>query len=316
MTAFLIKSTIMKKFFLFCTLICSLQSSFATITTLEASKDSIKERRDEYFKGVQIVIDDKPNNVSINKQYEELTQEQKEYYLSNIPEREKARGIIESDFSSFTHNTDASYYLDNKKSTLSEILKQKREYYACAGYKRSGVLTSYYFYTYPYFKKNIKTLNDHYPEKTYKIRILNEVRDYLFDPELINIEKKSYERNGHAEEEQYNVSVSYMSYGYVYDTKNHSNKRMACFPGGRDKFIKYLFDNIKMPYSLEGQELRIDFTINTNGTLSDISMSEETDPLLASEVQRVMLNCPRWIPSQENGIAQPVGTRDYFKNNK
>lgn len=303
----------MKKLLLLYTLICTISSSFATITK-QVHKDTIKERRDEYFKGVQIVINDKPKGVSINKPYKELPEDQKDYYLSYIPEREKAQGINDSDFNSFTHNTDATYYLDNKKSSLSEILTQKREHYACGGSKRTGAVSSYYFYTYPFFEKNIKPLNDHYPNKIYAITILNEsVENVPIEENLIP--QPTYQRNGRTEDEGYQASVSSMSYGYTDETKKRTQEIMAHYPGGNDKFNDYLFKTINVPENLKQEEIVVMFIINTDGTLTDIFLSESMDPLLASEVKRAMQNSPRWIPAQKEGIPYQLGTRLYFKKN-
>lgn len=288
----------------------------ATINDSVKGKSAMIARRDEYFKDVQIIVDDKPANVFFNKPYEKLTDREKDHYLSNVPEKEKVKGIPESDFSSFTSDEGAKYYLDNKETTREAILKKPREYYACGGFKRSGNDKRYYFYTFPHFEKHIKHLKDHYPEKEYKLTVLNEVREYIMPDQPPVPKKETYEREGRANDgEQYAV-VSYMSYAYTDETGILEKEIMAHFPGGKDKFTEYLFGNIKVPYDLSGQELRIDFTINTDGSLSEISMADSTDPVLGAEVQRVMTASPRWIPSQKKGIPQPVGTRDYFKNNK
>ncbi len=44
-------------------------------------------RRDAYFKGVKIVIDDKKRNIHIEKPYEELTLVQKRFYLGAVPDK-------------------------------------------------------------------------------------------------------------------------------------------------------------------------------------------------------------------------------------
>jgi hypothetical protein len=275
------------------------------------SKDTTEARRDEYFKEVQIIIDDKPAHIFIDKPYEKLSKQEKEYYLSNIPEKEKARGLQLADYDSFISDEAGIFFIDNKKTTREEILKHKREYFACGGSKRFQKEKHYFFFTYPYFDKNIKHIKDHYPEKTYKITILNEARDYLLPENSPLLKKQNYERNGHSNDSDATVEVSSWRYGYTDEMKNDVSTIYAQFPGGKKKFSDYLFSNIKMSYLPE--ELVIDFTINTNGALSDIRMDESTDPLLAEEIKRVMLASPKWIPMQEKNIPQPVGTRDRFK---
>lgn len=276
-------------------------------------KDSLKERRDQYFNGVQIVIDDKPANVSINKPYEKLTDKEKEHYLSNIPENENDWSISESDFSSFTRSKDSPYFLDNKETTLTEILKHKKDYYACAGLKRTGTIRSYYFFTHPYFEKNIKPIYDHYPDKVYKITILNEALENVPVEENL-VPAPTYQRSGHSQDEEQKASIAALSYGYTDDITARSKEIMAHYPGGNDKFNDYLFANMKVPDNLKQQQIVVTFIINTNGKLSDIFLSDDLDPLLASEVRRFMENSPRWIPAQKNGAPYMLGTRLYFKN--
>lgn len=313
MTNLFTKRNFLKILLLFGILISSTQSIVAAPMQQKTLNDSVRERRDEYFKGVQIIIDDQPAKIRINKPYEKLTDSDKEYYLSNVPERGKAPTVNESDFSSFTHNTTASYYLDNKQVSREEILKHKREYYACAGSKRIGEINSKYFYTHPYFEKEIKPAYDHYPFKSYSITILNKAVENIPIEENL-LQKPTYQRNGRAEDTGHSVSVGGMSYGYTDEIIASRTEIMAHYPGGNDKFNDYLFANINVPDNLKQQQIVVSFVINTNGKLSDIFLSDDLDPLLASEVMRVMENSPKWIPAQKNGSPYMLGTRLYFKN--
>lgn len=282
----------------------------AALSMQQSAKDSLDVRRDEYFKDIQIIIDDKPNGVFIDKPYKELTQKEKQHYLSYIPKKEKANGIQLSDYESFTRDTDADYHLDNKKVKREEILKHKREYFAGGGSKRAGAYEQYYFYTYPYFNKNIKPVNDHYPDKTYKITILKEAVDYVPDsPEVIS----TYKRNGDTSADR-TAEVSYMSFGYTDEINKRAKEIMAHFPGGNDRFNDYLFSNMQIDETLKQTEIPVTFIINTNGSLSDIDV-QTTNDILAAEVQRVMLASPAWIPAQRNGGPYQLGTRIFFKNN-
>jgi len=280
--------------------------SHHTETITSVAGDTVKgtSRRDEYFKDVQIVIEDKPAGFFINKPYKELTEVQKEHYLSSVPKKEKAEGLQVSDYNSYIKNEEGTFYLDNKKVTRDEIIKHPRENFACGGFKRSEKNKSYFFYTYPYFDKNIKSRNDHYSEKIYKITILNEVLEY-------QPEKPEYKRNGDTGEE-YTAEVSSMSYGYTDEIKR-TPEVMAHFPGGNEKFNEYFFSNLKVPENLKQNEIGVTFIINTNGSLSDIFPEPNTDPLIITEVTRVMLASPKWIPAQKNGQPSLIGTRLFFK---
>lgn len=272
--------------------------------------DSLTLRRDEYFKDVQIIIDDKPAGVFIDKLYKKLSQEQKEHYLSYIPKKKTAEVLSESNYNSFINKKEAVFLLDNKITTRDELLKYKREDFAGGGSKSTETGKQVFFYTHAYFAKHIRSIYDHYPNKVYKITILNEALEYQPDFVAAPV-KKTYERNG-SEDKGYKVALSYMSFGYTDELKKRAGNIYSHFPGGNEKFAEYLFSHLQMPYKPE--KLQVSYTVNTDGTLSDIDMSEDTDPLLLKEVQRVMYSSPRWIPDQTNGRPQRIGTRDTFEN--
>jgi len=286
------------------------KNSFHAQYIKSVPSDSLTLRRDEYFKDVQIVIDDKPAGVFINKPYKKITQEEKEHYLSYIPEKKKAEVLNESNYNSFINKTEADFFLDNKTTTRDELLKYKREDFAGGGSKSTEAGKQVFFYTHTYFAKHIRPIYDHYPNKIYKITILNEALEYQPDFAKAPV-KKTYQRNG-SEDKGYKVAVSYMSFGYTDELKNHAGNVYSHFPGGNEKFAEYLFSHLQMPYKPE--KLQISYTVNTDGTLSDIDMSKDTDPLLLIEVRRVLLGSPRWIPEQVNGKPQVIGTRNTFEN--
>jgi TonB family protein len=83
------------------------------------------------------------------------------------------------------------------------------------------------------------------------------------------------------------------------------SQNMPEFPGGKEGFRKYFLDNLKYPDkakedNVDGKVL-LNFIIERDGSLSNIKiirhLSSETD----EEALRVMNNCPKWIPGNQNG---------------
>lgn len=76
------------------------------------------------------------------------------------------------------------------------------------------------------------------------------------------------------------------------------------FPGGMSAFVKWLTDNLKYPYVAQNQKIKgrvvITFIVNSDGTTSDLKISESAHPLLDREAMRVMRKMPRWKPGIAN----------------
>ena len=105
------------------------------------TKDTIAgdARRDEYFSGVKIIIQDSLRNVFVNAPYEKLTDEQKRFYLAYVPQKKgNADGVSEADYKFSLDQKDSYFYIDNKKTSKEEFLKHKREEFASTGFKMFG----------------------------------------------------------------------------------------------------------------------------------------------------------------------------------
>ncbi|MDD4777095.1 MAG: M56 family metallopeptidase [Fermentimonas sp.] len=79
----------------------------------------------------------------------------------------------------------------------------------------------------------------------------------------------------------------------------------AKFPGGEDAYMKFLADNIKYPViALENgiQGLVIArYRILSDGKVDFIDITNEADPMLKKEVQRVIEQMPDWTPTKIDG---------------
>jgi TonB family protein len=87
----------------------------------------------------------------------------------------------------------------------------------------------------------------------------------------------------------------------TYDATNI--QQQATFPGGRDKFNKFVAESLKYPAEavknkIEG-EVELSFVVNADGTLSDIKVTKNLAEVLDKEAIRIMSQSPKWIPAKK-----------------
>ena len=70
--------------------------------------------------------------------------------------------------------------------------------------------------------------------------------------------------------------------------------------GGMDAFYKYLNKAIKNPKAISGRAI-VTFTIEGDGSASDIKILRTPDHSLDSEIINVIKHMPKWRPGFENG---------------
>lgn len=86
---------------------------------------------------------------------------------------------------------------------------------------------------------------------------------------------------------------------------------MPEFPGGFGACMNFLARNMRYPKKafIKGEEGRVivQFVVNRNGNLSDISIVQSVSPSLDAEARRVIKSMPKWKPGTQNG--KPVRVR-------
>lgn len=84
------------------------------------------------------------------------------------------------------------------------------------------------------------------------------------------------------------------------------------FPGGPNALFDYLEKKMKYPYnnSIGEQEavVKLKFWVNTDGSLSDLSVMNEVDDDLQVAALQIVQMMPNWEPARQNGrpIAKAV----------
>ena len=77
------------------------------------------------------------------------------------------------------------------------------------------------------------------------------------------------------------------------------------FPGGTDSLYKFLNNNLKYPEdakkdSIQGRVI-CRFTIDTDGSITDIRVLRSVHPSLDAEAVRVISAMPKWVPAEIDG---------------
>ena len=75
------------------------------------------------------------------------------------------------------------------------------------------------------------------------------------------------------------------------------------YPKGIWEFYEYVKHNFKVSEEDENitKKLFVTFTINTDGSLSDIKIIRGINDRLDAEALRVLKSCPKWIPGEQKG---------------
>lgn len=87
-------------------------------------------------------------------------------------------------------------------------------------------------------------------------------------------------------------------------------KEKPSFPGGNSKLVKFINDNREYPAEAykKGIQGRVtcSFVVNTDGTVSHISIIRGVEQSLNREAVRIMSKMPEWIPGKHDGQTVPV----------
>ena len=83
------------------------------------------------------------------------------------------------------------------------------------------------------------------------------------------------------------------------------------FPGGASEFMKWLTRNLKYPASAQNKKIKgrvvAQFIVNTDGSVSDLELTEHLEAACDREVLRVLRMMPKWQAGVMN--AKPCRTK-------
>lgn len=81
-------------------------------------------------------------------------------------------------------------------------------------------------------------------------------------------------------------------------------EEMPQFPGGSEKLMKFIYKNTRWPKDencIEGRVV-VGFTVNEDGSLSDIHVARSVCNSADKEAIRVVKSMPKWIPAKNKGV--------------
>jgi len=77
------------------------------------------------------------------------------------------------------------------------------------------------------------------------------------------------------------------------------------FPGGEAAMMDFIFENINYPKAAKVADgegyCMVSFTIEKDGSLSNVQIAEKLEGNFGEEVKRVMGLMPKWTPGERNG---------------
>lgn len=73
------------------------------------------------------------------------------------------------------------------------------------------------------------------------------------------------------------------------------------FPGGIKKFYSFLEKNFVAPDDAPNGKVYVSFTVEKDGSLTDIKVLRDVGFGSGAEALRVLKKCPRWSPAEQNG---------------
>lgn len=282
------------------------------------AKDSLTEKdkkRDRYYAGVRIIIEDLRNNLTIDNDYEKLSLEQKREYLSYVPDPKEKKVPSKKEFEDYKNKSKFAIWLDDKNIDNAALNNYKNTdiayIYGSSVYKNARTKKhpqpyQFHLFTNAYFDNNLK--NDHlkYPEKIYK--------------RTLWIEKK---KPGKKEK----ITSYPVDYSDIKTKENPEKKQIREtpeFPGGDGAFIDFIRENLNPVYVGESENVNdlkpiYIFTVNENGSVSNIK-TENDGPVdeieknfllaLEKEFRKTMELSPKWLPALKDG--KPVAAERRF----
>jgi len=88
-------------------------------------------------------------------------------------------------------------------------------------------------------------------------------------------------------------------------------EQMPEFPGGMQKLLEFLSQNIRYPKEAMEKDIQgrviVTFVVKKDGSISDATVVRSVDPLLDEEGLRVINAMPNWTPGMQKG--EPVNVK-------
>ncbi|WP_235831720.1 energy transducer TonB [Flavobacterium rhamnosiphilum] len=243
------------------------------------------KKRDDYYKGVRLIVKDNRKKVLIDKKYEDLTLSEKRLYIGNAPAPIKKKSPTQKEFESWINDTKFSGLLDGKKINNIDLKKYNANYIAYYsryynptknGKPYETDLNHYLLLSNPHFEKKIKN-----KDKKFSFKVIEKT-----------IKEGTVAKPVITRDVQKNKTTS-----IYYNPKPK-------YPGGMEKFYKFVGKNFNIPEEVEKNKIKgkvyLTFIVEMDGTLSDIKIIKDMGYGTGDEAVRVLKLSPKWIPAKIN----------------
>jgi len=257
------------------------------------------ERRDAYYKGVRVIINDKASDIRIDKMFEDLTEEQKQKYHFYAPEAYAIKHPSKQEYELFKNKKGYALQIDGKDVDNSVLNKHKPEDFAYySGYtmskraltKAKPQIFHYQLYTPEYFEKHLKGTDQHYPGGTFTMTITKELKDS--EP----VANRKVVKSGDWADVEF-----YLKQDTLYSPGDLDEQPQ--FPGGMDGLYALIAKNFKRPDAAGSTNAKIyvSFVVEKDGSMSEIKILRDPGRGLGAEAERVLKGITeKWKPGIKN----------------
>jgi protein TonB len=142
--------------------------------------------------------------------------------------------------------------------------------------------------------------------KSEQLNLVDDDVELTFEPEPVERPEELKDQKDITEEDKPEVVDMYnepVDFRVVED--------LPQFPGGASEFMKWLTRNLKYPASAQRKQIRgkvvAQFIVNTDGSVSDVELTEHLEAACDREVLRVLRMMPKWQAGVMN--AKPCRTK-------
>ena len=141
--------------------------------------------------------------------------------------------------------------------------------------------------------------------KSEQLRLVDDDVELTFEPEPVERPEEQKDQKAVDEDkpevvDMYNEPVDF-----------RVGEDLPQFPGGASEFMKWLTKNLKYPASAQKKQVRgrvvAQFIVNTDGSVSDLELTEHLEAACDREVLRVLRMMPNWQAGVMN--AKPCRTK-------
>lgn len=260
----------------------------------QSTQPADDSRRDAYFAGVRVIIDDEVTGIKINTTYEQLTQEQKRKYMPSIPAAKIKKAPTAEQFLAYKNANQYAVWIDDVHVPNTTLDKYRADSFAyvsgssVAMNARSAKFPQpyqYHLYTDPYFDKYLKDAH---------LKFLSaELRLTLRNPETVATAKS---------EPATQQKLIIIPNKPIDDDIYTKVEIKPTFPGGMSEFNKYVAENFKVPAGLkQSGKIIAQFVVETDGSLSNIQILRDLG--CAAEATQLLKDSPKWTPGFQKGVA-------------